>query len=81
MPIVPYIHNKTNHAIAKNSYQNYFKKFEGLNSRKQQEFNKDWWKNLFLCLLPPLHSGKYYLTFDISNKTTFFGTIQKTDEK
>ena len=32
----PHIHNAANRAIAKNSWQNYFQKFEVLFSRKQQ---------------------------------------------
>ena len=40
---------------------------------------------LFLNFLPPLYNSNDfsggYLTFDIFNNNTFFGTIQKTDEK
>ena len=47
-----HIHNVPNRTIAKNSWQSYFKKNEVLFSRKH-----NWWKNLFLHFLPPLHNS------------------------
>ena len=48
-------------------------------------WNKEWLKSLILHFLPFLHNGNYFAsgnpTFDIFNNNTFFGTIQKTDEK
>ena len=80
-----HIHNVPNRTIAKNSWQSYFKKNEVLFSRKH-----NWWKNLFLHFLPPLHNSNDFSSFfncffhilsDIFNNNTLFGTIQKTNEK
>ena len=42
-------------------------------------------EKFILAFLPPLHNcnnlSSGYLTFDIFGNNTFFGTIQKTDEK
>ena len=49
MLISSYIHNAANRAIAKNSWQSYFKKFEVLFSRKQQCAIRTDWK-IYSCV-------------------------------
>ena len=77
MLISSHIHNAANCSIAKNSWQSYFKKFEVFFSRQQPGAI-----NLFLHFLPPSYNGNDYFTdFRYFNSNTFFGTIQKTEEK
>ena len=61
-----------NRAIEKNSWQT-------------TGCNKDWLKILFWHFLPLFRNGNDflsgYLNFDVLNNNTFFGAIQKTDEK
>ena len=49
MLISSQIHNAANRAIAKNSWQNYFKKIENLFSRKQQGAIRTDWK-IYSCI-------------------------------
>ena len=77
MLIPSHIHNAANCSIAKNSWQSYFKKFEVFFSRQQPGAI-----NLFLHFLPPSYNGNDCFTdFRYFNSNTFFGTIQKTEEK
>ena len=84
MPIASYIHNAATHVIAKNNCKSYFKKFEVLFSRKWQGAIRTDWK-IYPCIFSHLcidnDFSNGYLTFDIFNNTTFFGTIHKTGEK
>ena len=64
MLIFSHIHNATHRAIAKNSWQTYFKKFEVF-SRKQQRAIS-WLKNLFLHL-----TKKYYFA-QVANSLSIF---------
>ena len=64
MLIFSHIHNAANRAIAKNSWQTYFKKFEVF-SRKQQRAIS-WLKNLFLHL-----TKKYYFA-QVANSLSIF---------
>ena len=82
MSITSHIHNAVNHAIAKNSCQSYFKKFESLFSRKPQgAISTDWKISSYifyhLCIVVTIFPSGY-TTFDNFNNTVFFGTIQKT---
>ena len=67
-----------NLAIAKNSWQSYFKKIEVFFLEKTTGCKKEGLENLFLHFLPPLHNGNDFsigsLTFDIS--TTILSLAQ-----
>ena len=89
MLIFPPIHNAANRAIAKNSWQRYFEEFAVLFSRKQQgAMRTDWiiYSCIFyhLCIMVTIFqmpTSLFSTFFDIFNNSTFFGTIQKADEK
>ena len=89
MLIFPPIHNATNRAIAKNSWQRYFEEFAVLFSRKQQGAMRTDWKIYscifyHLCIMVTIFqmpTSLFSTFFDIFNNNTFFGTIQKADEK
>ena len=89
MLIFPPIHNATNRAIAKNSWQRYFEEFAVLFSRKQQGAMRTDWKIYscifyHLCIMVTIFqmpTSLFSTFFDIFNNSTFFGTIQKADEK
>ena len=80
MPISSYIHN----AAHPRHYQSYFKKTEVPFSRKQQGAIRAEWKiypYIFYHFSIDIFSITIFqVTFDIFNNTTFFGTMQKTDE-
>ena len=69
MLISSHIHNAANCAIARNSWQSYFKKFEVFFSRNQRGAIRTDWKNLFLHFLPPLHNGN---DFQVANSLLIF---------
>ena len=89
MLIFPPIHNAANRAIAKNSWQRYFEEFAVLFSRKQQGAMRTDWKIYscifyHLCIMVTIFqmpTSLFSTFFDIFNNSTFFGTIQKADEK
>ena len=84
MLIFSHIHNAANRAIAKTSWQSYFKKFEVLFSRKQQGAIRTDWK-IYSYISTTFAYGNNFssglLTFDVFNNNTFLDTIQKKDEK
>ena len=69
MLIPSHIHNAANRAIAKNSWQSYFKKFEVLFSRKQQgAIRTDW--NIYSCIL--YHLCIMVTIFQVANSLSIF---------
>ena len=71
MLISSHIHNAANRAIANNSWQSYFKKFEVLCSRKQQGAIKTDWKNYswifyHLCIMVAI--------FQVATSLSIFST-------
>ena len=64
--ITSHIHNAPNHAVAKNSFQSYFKNFEVLFSRKQQRAMRTDWKNMS-CIFYP-----FFIVVKIFQLTTSF---------
>ena len=67
------------------SYQNYFRKLDIFLSTKLKGAIRTDQEYLLCSSLPFFHGGKdfqsSYITFDIFNNWTFFGTVEKTNEK
>ena len=70
---------------AMDSYQSYFRKLDIFLSRKQHGAIRTNRKNLLSSSLSFLLDGKNvqssYIIFDIFNDSTFFGAVEKTNEK
>ena len=77
--------NVAGQAIPMDSYQSHFRKFDIFFPRKQQgEIRTE--RNIECLLLYHfLHGGNNfrsgYIIFDIFNNWTFYGTVEKTNEK
>ena len=69
MLIFSHIHNAANRAIAKTSWQSYFKKFEVLFSRKQQGAIRTGW-NIYSCIL--YHLCIMVTIFQVANSLSIF---------
>ena len=67
----PHIHNATNHAIGKNSWQSYFKKFEAFFSWKQQGALRADWK-IYSCIF--YHFCIMVTIFQVTNSLSIFST-------
>ena len=69
MLISSHIHNAANRAIAKNSWQSYFKKFEVFFSRKQQGAIRTDWK-IYSCIF--YHLCIMVTIFQVANSLSIF---------
>ena len=69
MLISSHIHNAANRAIAKNSWQSYFKKFEVFFSRKQQGAIRTDWK-IYSCIF--YHFCMMVTIFQVANSLSIF---------
>ena len=71
MLISSHIHNAANRAIAKNSWQSYFKKFEVFFSRKQQGAIRTDWK-IYSCIF--YHLCIMITIFQVTSSLSIFST-------
>ena len=91
-PISSHDHNSNDQAITMDRYQSYFRNLDNLFSGKQQAAVKAGQNiyslliyNLIYHLIYDFFFAKdfqsSYITFDIFNNSTFFGTTEKANEK
>ena len=91
-PICSHDPNFTNQAISIDRYQRYFRKLDNFFSGKQQYPVKTDQKNYSFLIYDFIYDLIYdpflsndsqssYVTFGIFNNSTFFDTIEKTNEK